>query len=229
MQDSRSKPDRNGWNDGAQSLAPEIRAARMLLSPSSQEEISQLAEDMEVTLSGNQLTRAARSQHGRRGIALWLAVSIGGIISLVLAGSTGWASALKYHSIAEKNILIADQEQQMATYFENQAATERKLREDLQARDEQLKSIVTSQLAIIADLNMNTHYAKAIGLIDLFTEIAQTLADSRSDLVERINQQRVETILAVIADVHGSEVDLNGVRTELEKLSNIDTSSLHKE
>lgn len=229
MQDSRSKPDRNGWKDGAQSLAPEIRAARMLLSPASQEEISQLAEDMEVTLSGNQPARAAHSQHGRRGIALWVAVSIGGIISLVLAGSTGWASALKYHSIAEKNIMIADQEQQMATYFENQAATERKLREDLQARDEQLKYIATLQLEYIADFNKSGHYAKAISRIDLYTEITDALDDRGGDLIERINQQRVETILAVIADVHGSEADLSGVRTELEKLSSIKSSSLNKE
>lgn len=222
MQDSRSKPDRNGWNDGAQSLAPEIRAARMLLSPSAQEEISQLAEDMEVTLSGNQPTsRATHSQHGRRGLALWVAVSIGGIISLVLAGSTGWASALKYHSIAEKNIMIADQEQQMATYFENQAATERKLREDLQVRDEQLKSIATLQLEYIADFNKSGHYAKAISRIDLYTEITDALDDHGGDLIKRVRQQRVETILAVIADVHGSDADLSGVRTELEKLSTI--------
>ncbi|MCH8822805.1 MAG: hypothetical protein IH984_04780 [Planctomycetes bacterium] len=221
MQDSRSKLDRNGWKDGAQSLAPEIRAARMLLSPASQEEISQLAEDMEVTLSGNQPARAAHSQHGRRGIALWLAVSIGGIISLVLAGSTGWASAIKYHSIAEKNIMIADQEQQMAAYFENQAATERKLREDLQVRDERLKYIANSQLKIIAGLRKSGHYAKAISMIDLLTEITVALDNREGDLIERISQERIEMIIAVITDVHDSEADLSGVRTELEKLSTI--------
>ena len=66
MKDSRSKLERNGWKDGAQSLAPEIRAARMLLTPAAQEEISNIAEDMELTLLGNQPTRTAHSQRGRR-------------------------------------------------------------------------------------------------------------------------------------------------------------------
>ena len=229
MKDSRPKPERNGWKHGAQSLAPEIRAARMLLTPSAQEEISHIAEDMELTLLGNQPTRAAHSRRGRRGIALWIAVSIAGIISLAIAGTTGWASALKHHSIAEKNILIADQEQQMATYFENQAKTERELREDLQARDEQLKFILTSQLEIIADLNESGHYHKAISRIGLFTEILDALADREGALIERIKLRRVETILALIADVHGSEADLSGIRSALEKLSRVKSSNLNKE
>lgn len=229
MRDSRSKIESNGRRNREQSLTPEIRAARMLLSPSAQEEISQLAEDIELTLLGNQPTRAAHSRPVRRGFALWVAVSLGGIIALALAGSSGWASALKFHSIAEKNILIADQEQQLATYFENQAATERKLREDLQARDEQLKYIVTSQLEIIADLSKNSKYAKVFSKIDLLNEISDALDVHGGELSERIRQQRVETLLAVIADVHGSEVDFSGVRTELEKLSNIKSSNLNKE
>lgn len=229
MRDSRSKIESNGRRNREQSLTPEIRAARMLLSPSAQEEISQLAEDIELTLLGNQPTRAAHSRPVRRGLALWVAVSLGGIIALALAGSSGWASALNFHSIAEKNILIADQEQQLATYFENQAATERKLREDLQARDEQLKYIVTSQLEIIADLSKNSKYAKVFSKIDLLNEISDALDVHGGELSERIRQQRVETLLAVIADVHGSEVDFSGVRTELEKLSNIKSSNLNKE
>lgn len=229
MRDSRSKIESNGRRNREQSLTPEIRAARMLLSPSAQEEISQLAEDIELALLGNQPTRAAHSRPVRRGFALWVAVSLGGIIALALAGSSGWASALKFHSIAEKNILIADQEQQLATYFENQAATERKLREDLQARDEQLKYIVTSQLEIIADLSKNSKYAKVFSKIDLLNEISDALDVHGGELSERIRQQRVETLLAVIADVHGSEVDFSGVRTELEKLSNIKSSNLNKE
>ena len=98
-----------------QTLAPEIRAARMLFSPSAQEGIAQLAEDLESTLQGNQPTRAAQPQKGRRGIALWVAVALGGVIALALAGSSGWVSALKYHTISEKSILIANQEKQLAT------------------------------------------------------------------------------------------------------------------
>ena len=64
MRDSRSKLEHNGRDSGVHSLAPEVRAARMLLSPSSQEEISQLAEDMELTLRGNQPTRATHSRRG---------------------------------------------------------------------------------------------------------------------------------------------------------------------
>lgn len=229
MRYPRSKQERNGQQnrgftthkDAAQALAPEIRAARMLLSPSAQEDIAHLAEGIEVTLSGNMPTRAAHSQRKRRGLVLWVTVLLGGTIVLALAGSSGWASALKYHSIAEKNAVIADQEKQLAFYYENQAEIERKLREDLQARDEQLKYITTSQLEIIADLSKKGHYAKAISQIDILTEVAEALDERNGGLIERISQLRDETILAVITDIHGSEVDLSGVRTELEKLSTI--------
>jgi len=237
MRDSRSGQKQNvrqggvfaSQNDMPHALAPEIRAARMLLSPCAQEEIAQLAEDMESTLQGSQPARIVRSQHKRRGIALWVAVSLGGIIVLTLAGTSGWASAIKYHSMAAKNKLIANQEQQLASYFENQASTERKLRVDLQARDEQLKYIATSQLEIIADLSKKGHYAKAFSLIDLFTEITYALDDRGGNISDRLSQQRINTILAVITDVHGSETDLSGVRNELEKLSNIKNSSLNEE
>lgn len=236
MRYPRSKQASNGQKYGgfashrvtAQTLAPEIRAARMLLSPSAQKDIAHLAEDIEETLLGNMPTRSAHSQGKRRGLVLWITVLLGGTIVLALAGSSGWVSAIKYHSIAEKNAVIAEQEKQLSSYYENQAATERKLREDLQARDEQLKYITTSQLEIIADLSKKGHYAMAISQIYILTEVAEALDDSESGLIERISQQRIDTILAVIAEVHESEADLSGVRVELEKLSTITNSSLNK-
>ena len=234
MQDSQIRQENNGRQEGIlsseqevkQSAAPEIQAAQMLLSPSAQNEIAQIAEDMEIMLQGNQPTRSTCSRSNRRGLAIWAAVSLCGIVVLVLAGSSGWVSALKYHSIAEKNKLIADQEQQITAHFKTQATKERNLRKKLQARDEELKLIATEQLEIMAGLRKKGQYASAFTLMDLFKEITVALDDSGGNLSERLNQQRIETILAVIKDAHGTGVDLDGVRTELQILSKAENSSI---
>ncbi len=198
--------------DDARKLAPEVRAARTLLAPDVQEQIAQLAEGIEATLSGNQPAQLSTKRRWRRGISLWIGIPLAGVISLVLVGSTGWASAIRYYDIAEKNKLIAEQQGELAL-------AERELRKELEARDDQLRQIATVHLEVVAGLLGTSRYDEALALLDLFADITASLADRDAELVARLRQQRIDTIVSLISDAYGSDVDLSGVRTALQQLT----------
>ncbi len=198
--------------DDARKLAPEVRAARTLLAPDVQQQIAQLAEGIEATLSGNQPAQLTRKRRWRRGISLWIGIPLAGVISLVLVASTGWAGAVRYHDIAEKSRLIAEQQGELA-------AAERELRKELEARDDQLRQIATAELEAVAGLLETGRYKGALALLELYTDITAGLGDRDSELATRLRQQRIDTIVSLISDAYGSDVDLSGVRTALQQLT----------
>ena len=211
-QDGRQQVMTSTVRDGARKLAPEVRAARTLLAPDVQKQIAQLAEGIEATLSGNQPAQLTRKRRWRRGISLWIGIPLAGLVSVVIVSSAGWAGAVRYYDIAEENRLIAEQQGELA-------ATERELREGLEARDEQLRQIITAQLEAVAGLLATGRYDRALALLDLVTDVTVSLADRDAELATRLRQQRTDTIVSLISDAYGSDVDLSGVRTALQRLT----------
>ncbi len=211
-QDVRQEVMSSRARNDARELAPEVRAARTLLAPDVQQQIAQLAEGIEATLLGNQPAQLNRKRRWRRGISLWIGIPLAGVISLVLVGSTGWAGAVRYYDIAEKNKLIAEQQGELA-------AAERELRKELEARDEQLRQIATAELEAVAGLLETGRYDRALALLDLYADITATLADRDGELATRLRQQRIDTFVSLISDAYGSDVDVSGVRTALQQLT----------
>ncbi|MEE8154355.1 MAG: hypothetical protein V3T53_05285 [Phycisphaerales bacterium] len=220
MHNSQQHREQDGWQqvmtstvrDNAQKLAPEVRAARTLLAPDVQQQIAQLAEGIEATLLGNQPAQLTRKRRWRRGISLWIGIPLAGLVSVVIVSSAGWAGAVRYYDIAEENRLIAEQQGELA-------ATERELRKELEARDEQLRQIATAQLEAVAGILETGRYDRALALLDLFADLTANLADRDAELATRLRQQRIDTIVSLISDAYGSDVDLSGVRTELLRLT----------
>jgi len=177
-----------------------------------QQQIAQLAEGIEATLSGNQPAQLTRERRWRRGISLWIGIPLAGVISLVLVGSTGWAGAVRYYDIAQKNRLIAEQQGDLA-------AAERNRRKDLEVWQESVGRVMMSQLEIAAEDKRTGRYDQALGLLDMFSEIATAVSGRDGELATRLRQQRIDTIVSLISDAYGSDVDLSGVRTALQQLT----------
>ena len=211
-QDVRQQVMTSTVRDDARKLAPEVRAARTLLAPDVQQQIAQLAEGIEATLLGNQPAQLNTKRRWRRGISLWIGIPLAGVISLVLVGSTGWAGAARYYDIAEKNRLIAEQQGELA-------AAERNRREELEAWQESVGRVMTSQLEVVAGLVETGRYDRALALLDMFSEIATAVAGRDGELATRLRQERIDTIVSLISDAYGSNVDLSGVRTALQQLT----------
>ena len=218
-QDGRQQVMTSTTRDDAQKLAPEVRAVRTLLAPDVQQQIAQLAEGVEATLAGSQPARPTRQRRRRRGISLWIGIPLAGLVSVAIVSSAGWAGAVRYHGIAEKNRLIAQQQGELAAEFEHQAAMEREVRSQLEARDEQLRQVATAELEAVAGLLETGRYNRALALLDLYADITAGLADRDSELAARLRQERIETIMSLISDAFGSDVDLSGVRTALQQLT----------
>lgn len=211
-QDGRQQVMSSTARGEARKLAPEVRAARTLLAPDVQQQIAQLAEGIEATLSGNQPAQLTRKRRWRRGISLWIGIPLAGVISLVLVGSTGWASAVRYYDIAEKNRLIAEQQGELA-------AAERGMRKELEAWQERVDRAITSQLEVAAEDKRTGRYDQALGLLDMFSEIATAVGGRDGELATRLRQERMDTIVSLISDAYGSDVDVSGVRTALQQLT----------
>ncbi len=211
-QDVRQEVMSSRARNDARELAPEVRAARTLLAPDVQQQIAQLAEGIEATLSGNQPAQLNRKRRWRRGISLWIGIPLAGVISLVLVGSTGWAGAVRYYEIAEKNRLIAEQQGELAS-------AERGMRKELEAWQERVDRAITSQLEVAAEDKRTGRYDQALGLLDMFSEIATAVGGRDGELATRLRQERMDTIVSLISDAYGSDVDLSGVRTALQQLT----------
>ena len=211
-QDVRQQVLTNTTRDDAQKLAPEVRAVRSLLAPDVQQQIAQLAEGLEATLSGNQPVQPTRQRHRRRGISLWIGIPLAGLVSVVIVSSAGWAGAVRYYDIAEENKLIAQQQAGVA-------ATERQLRQELEAWKDSLRLIITAQLEVVAENRRTRRYDQALGLLDMFSEIATAVVGRDGELATRLRQERVDTIASLISDAYGSDVDLRDVRTALQQLT----------
>ena len=218
-QDVRQQVMTSTARDDARKLAPEVRAARTLLAPDVQQQIAQLAEGIEETLLGNQPAQLTRERHWRKGITLWIGIPLAGLVSVVIISSAGWVGAVRYYEIAEKNRLIAEQQGELAAEFEHQAAMEREARSQLEARDEQLRQIATAELEAVAGLLETGRYDRALALLDLYADITAGLADRDGELATRLRQQRIDTIVSLISDAYGSDIDLSGVRTALQQLT----------
>lgn len=218
-QDVRQQMMTSTTRDDAHRLPPEVRAARTLLAPDVQEQIAQLAEGIEATLAGNQPPRPAQQRRRHRGISLWIGIPLAGLVSIAIVSSAGWAAAVRYYDIAEKNGLIADQQKELAAEFEYQAAMEREQRSQLEARDEQLRQIATAELEAVAGLLETGRYDQALALLDLYADITAGLADRYGELATRLRQQRIDTIVFLVSDAYGSDVDVSGVRTALQQLT----------
>ena len=211
-QDVRQRVMTSTMRDDVRNLAPEVRAARTLLAPDVQQQIAQLAEGIEATLLGNHPGQLTRKRRWRRGVSLWIGIPLAGLVSVLIVSSAGWAGAVRYYDIAEENRLIAEQQGELA-------ATERELREELEARDEQLRQIATTQLEAVAGILETGRYDRALVLLDLFADLTANLADRDAELATRLRQQRIDTIVSLISDAYGSDVDLSGVRTALQRLT----------
>ena len=218
-QDVRQQVTTSTVRDDAWKLAPEVRAARTLLAPDVQQQIAQLAEGIEATLLGNQPAQLTRQRRWRRGISLWIGIPLAGLVSLVIVSSAGWAGAVRYYDIAEKNRLVAEQQGELA-------AAERNRREELEAWQERVDRAITSQLEVAAEDKRNGRYDQALGLLDMFSEIATAVVGRDGELATRLRQERIDTIVSLISDAYGSDVDLSGVRTALQQLTDSDIDSL---
>ena len=210
-QDVRQQVATDTLRDNGQKLAPEVRAARTLLAPDVQQQIAQLAEGIEATLAGNQPAHPTRKRRRHRGISLWIGIPLAGLASLAIVSSAGWAAAVRYYDVAEKNRLIADRQKELA-------AAEREQRKELEAWQERVNRVITSQLEVAVQIRRTGRYDQALGLLDTFSEIATAVADRDGELAARLRQERIDTIVTLISDAYGSDVDLGGVRTALQQL-----------
>ncbi len=195
-----------------QELAPEVRAARRLLEPDVQQQIAQLADGIEATLHGNQPARPTPKRGRHRGISLWIGIPLAGLVSVAIVSSAGWAGAVRYHSIAEKNILIAQQQGELA-------AAERSRREEIEAWQERVGRVMLAQLEVVAGLLETGRYDRALALLDTSSEIATAVEGRDGELATRLRQQRMETIMSLIAETYTSNVDLSSVRSALQQLT----------
>ena len=211
-QDVRQEVMASTVRDDGRKLAPEVRAARTLLAPDVQQQIAQLAEGIEATLLGNQPAQLTRKRRWRRGISLWIGIPLAGLVSVVIVSSAGWVGAARYYDIAEKNRLIAEQQGELA-------ATERDRREDLEVWQRSVGRVMMSQLEVAADLLETRRYDRALALLDMFSEIATAVVGRDGELATRLRQQRMDTIVSLISDAYGSDVDLSGVRSALQQLT----------
>ncbi|MCH8852221.1 MAG: hypothetical protein IID41_06160 [Planctomycetes bacterium] len=211
-QDVRQQVMTSTARNDAQKLAPEVRAARTLLAPDVQQQIAQLAEGIEATLLGNQPAQLTRKRRGRRGISLWIGIPLAGFVSVVIISSAGWVGAVRYYDIAEKNRLIAEQQGELA-------AAERGMRKELEAWQERVDRAITSQLEVAAEDKRTGRYDQALVLLDMFSEIATAVVGREGELATRLRQQRTDTIVSLISDAYGSDVDVSGVRTALQQLT----------
>ena len=211
-QDVRQQVMSSRARDDARKLAPEVRAAQTLLAPDVQQQIAQLAEGIEATLSGNQPAQLTRERRWRRGISLWIGIPLAGLVSVLVVSSAGWAGAVRYYDIAEKNRLIAEQQGELA-------AAERNRREEIEAWQERVDRVITSQLEVAAEDKRSGRYDQALGLLDMFSEIAAAVGGRDGELATRLRQERIDTIVSLISAAYGSDVDLSGVRTALQQLS----------
>ena len=211
-QDVRQQVMSSTARDDARKLAPEVRAARTLLAPDVQQQIAQLAEGIEATLLGNEPAQLTGKRRGRRGISLWIGIPLAGFVSVVIVSSAGWVGAVRYHDIAEKNSLIADHQSELA-------AAEREQRKELEAWQESINRFITSQLEVAAESKRTGRYDQALGLLDLFSEIATAVVGREGELATRLRQQRTDTIVSLISDAYGSDVDVSGVRSALQQLT----------
>lgn len=211
-QDVRQEVMASTVRDDGRKLAPEVRAARTLLAPDVQQQIAQLAEGIEATLLGNQPAQLTRKRRWRRGISLWIGIPLAGLVSVVIVSSAGWVGAARYYDIAEKNRLIAEQQGELA-------ATERDRREEIEAWQERVDRVITSQLELVAGLLETGRYDRALALLDTSSEIAAAVAGRDGELATRLRQQRMDTIVSLISDAYGSDVDLSGVRSALQQLT----------
>ncbi len=211
-QDVRQEVMSSRARNDARELAPEVRAARTLLAPDVQQQIAQLAEGIEATLSGNQPAQLTRKRRWRRGISLWIGIPLAGLVSVVIVSSAGWAGAVRYYEIAEKNRLIAEQQGELAS-------AERGMRKELEAWQERVDRAITSQLEVAAEDKRTGRYDQALGLLDMFSEIATAVGGRDGELATRLRQERIDTIVSLISDAYGSDVDVSGVRTALQQLT----------
>ncbi len=211
-QDVRQQVIASTTRNDAQKLAPEVRAVRTLLAPDAQQHIAQFAEGIEATLLGNQPAQPTRQRRWRRGISLWIGIPLAGLVSVVIVSSAGWVGAARYYNIAEKNRLIAQQQGELA-------ATERNRREEIEAWQERVGRVMTSQLEVVAGLLETGRYDRALALLDTSSEIATAVAGRDGELATRLRQQRMDTIVSLISDAYGSDVDLSGVRSALQQLT----------
>ncbi len=220
MHNSQQHREQDGWQqvmtstvrDNARKLAPEVRAARTLLAPDVQQQIAQLAEGIEATLLGNQPAQLTRKRRWRRGISLWIGIPLAGLVSVVIVSSAGWAGAVRYYDIAEENRLIAEQQGELA-------AAERNRREKIEAWQESANRFITSQLEVAVEIKRTGRYDQALALLDMFSEIATAVAGRDGELATRLRQQRIDTIVSLISDAYGSDVDLSRVRSALQQLT----------
>ncbi len=211
-QDVRQEVMTSTVRDGARKLAPEVRAARTLLAPDVQQQIAQLAEGIEATLLGNQPAQLTRKRRWRKGISIWIGIPLAGLVSVVFVSSAGWVGAVRYYDIAEENRLIAEQQGELA-------AAEREMRKELEAWQERVNRVITFQLEVAAEIKRTGRYDQALGLLDMFSEISAAVVDRDGELATRFRQQRTDTIVSLISDAYGSDVDLSGVRTALQQLT----------
>ena len=211
-QDVRQQVMTSTTRNDAQKLAPEVRAARTLLDPDVQLQIAQLAEGIEASLSGNQQVHPTRKRRRRRGISLWIGIPIAGLVSVLLVSSAGWAGAIRYHDLAQKNKLIAQQQEDLA-------ATERELRKELEAWQERVDRVITSRLEVAAKNKRAGRYDQALALLDMSSEIATAVVGRDAEFATRLRQERIDTIVSLISDAYGSDVDVSGVRTALQRLT----------
>ena len=211
-QDVREQVMTSTARTNGQNIAPEVRAARRLLEPDVQQQIAQLADGLEATLQGNQPARPTRKRRRHRGISLWIGIPLAGLVSVAINSSAGWAGAVRYHSIAEKNILIAQQQGELAV-------AERNRREEIEAWQERVGRVMTSQLEVVAGLLKTGRYDRALALLDTSSEIAAAVEGRDGELATRLRQQRMDTIMSLISDAYGSDVDLSGVRNALQQLA----------
>ena len=218
-QDVRQQVMTSTTRNDAQKLAPEVRAARTLLAPDVQQQITQLAEGIEASLSGNQPARPTRQRRRRRGISLWIGIPIARLVSVLLVSSAGWAGAVRYHGIAEKNRLIAQQQEDLA-------AAERQQRTELEAWQERVKLIITTQLQVAAESKRTGRYDQALAVLDISSEIATAIVGQDGELATRLRQERIDTIVSLISDAYDSDVDLSGVWTALQQLTDSEIASL---
>ncbi len=204
-------------------MTPEVQAARALFSPDNQKQIERLADDLELILGGDAPELSSRRlspevaarRRGRRAFSLWVGVPVALLFILVAAVFGGWASALQYHDVAEKNERIADQKQEFADQLQRTADTERELRMELEGLRDEQREILVRQFEVVTGLEESNNYATALTLIKLLTPFIDAAAAEDPAIGTEFAAVRTQLFLGLAVDVYGEQFDLDPLRRAL--------------
>lgn len=90
---------------------------------------------------------------------------------------------------------------------------------DVAEQQELLRKVVTAQIQLAGELRRSQRYQESLMLLEIFDAIVVALDEGDGELVKQLEEERVTTIVWLVAESYGHSVDLLGVEWELRALT----------